>query len=345
KSNLRIQSNLPLSKRLISGRGALAILGEFAYPVRLIQATEDKMHWTVKWWRGNQFKESEIVPGSVTTVPLDLLRDSLWGKRMERRETRLGLWHHPWEVPSAEDILIHPGSVKFDEDVNRALSPFTDQLRNLLFHPDDVDSETVPAKKWLEDRKKNIVRTSVPYSGSLTTHKRAQIVSWIEEHINKGKRAGIAWIGMLPTAHAETLYISSMLSTKSTQAEDFNTQITRAWSIQFSGTAPHWDHVDVDKECLERLEEEMFERSLFAGIAGHYQWGLDAGDHQDGWDPYAGTPEEWDHRDREGDDAELQTYTDFKRGPDYIEAVVPLRSSSPQPLPRPQPRKKARKLL
>ena len=32
------------------------------------------------------------------------------------------------------------------------------------------------------------------------------------------------------------------------------------------------DWVDVDRECLERLEDEMFERSLLAGITGNYQW-------------------------------------------------------------------------
>jgi len=54
------------------------------------------------------------------------------------------------------------------------------------------------------------------------------------------------------------------------------------------------------------LEEEMFERSSLAGIAGNYQWGLDAGDHQDGWLPYAGTPEHWNHDDRESEDDDEQ---------------------------------------
>ncbi|KAG1755805.1 hypothetical protein EDB19DRAFT_1625105, partial [Suillus lakei] len=31
-------------------------------------------------------------------------------------------------------------------------------------------------------------------------------------------------------------------------------------------------------------------------------WGLDAGNHQDGWDPYAGLPSHWNRKDRnEGD--------------------------------------------
>ncbi|KAF9562489.1 hypothetical protein CPC08DRAFT_609038, partial [Agrocybe pediades] len=54
---------------------------------------------------------------------------------------------------------------------------------------------------------------------------------------------------------------------------------------------------DVDKECLEAFEEIMFENSKLAGIAGNYQWGLDAGDHQDGWNPYAGLPEYFNHGD------------------------------------------------
>ena len=48
--------------------------------------------------------------------------------------------------------------------------------------------------------------------------------------------------------------------------------------------------VDVDRECLEQLEEEMFERTDQTGASGNFQWGLDAGHHQDGWDPSFGVP-------------------------------------------------------
>ncbi|KAF9522922.1 hypothetical protein CPB83DRAFT_863752 [Crepidotus variabilis] len=50
----------------------------------------------------------------------------------------------------------------------------------------------------------------------------------------------------------------------------------------------------------------MFEQSARAGIAGNHQWGLDAGDHQDGWDPYGGLPDHFNHHDREGSDGETQ---------------------------------------
>ena len=75
--------------------------------------------------------------------------------------------------------------------------------------------------------------------------------------------------------------------------------LERAWEIQANGDAELlWQEVDVERECLTKLEEEMFERSRAAGIAGEYQWGLDAGDHQDTWNPYDGLPDYWVHTDR-----------------------------------------------
>jgi len=76
------------------------------------------------------------------------------------------------------------------------------------------------------------------------------------------------------------------------------------WKIQVKCRPEFlWQEVDVEHECLGRLEEEMFECSQVAGIAGDYQWGLDAGDYQDLWNPYAGLPDHWSHADRpESDD-------------------------------------------
>ncbi|KAG1765239.1 hypothetical protein EDD22DRAFT_755237, partial [Suillus occidentalis] len=54
---------------------------------------------------------------------------------------------------------------------------------------------------------------------------------------------------------------------------------------------------DVDLECLSVFEQRLFEKSAQSGSAGNYQWGLDAGNHQDGWDPYAGLPSYWNHND------------------------------------------------
>ena len=54
-------------------------------------------------------------------------------------------------------------------------------------------------------------------------------------------------------------------------------------------------------------------QALAAGIAGEYQWGLDAGDHQDAWNPYDGLPYHWIHADRlENDDEKVSNTWKFK---------------------------------
>ncbi|KAF8798388.1 hypothetical protein BYT27DRAFT_6903636 [Phlegmacium glaucopus] len=58
----------------------------------------------------------------------------------------------------------------------------------------------------------------------------------------------------------------------------------------------------------------MFEVSFRAGIAGNYQWGLDAGYHDD-WNLYANLPAAWKVRDYVGGKEELEI------GPDYIHYI------------------------
>jgi hypothetical protein len=72
------------------------------------------------------------------------------------------------------------------------------------------------------------------------------------------------------------------------------------------GTPSISGEVDIDKECLEQLEEEMFERIHRTGPSGNCQWGLDAGHHQDGWDPSFGVSKTWEGDVREGSDVEIE---------------------------------------
>ncbi|EGO03967.1 hypothetical protein SERLA73DRAFT_175673 [Serpula lacrymans var. lacrymans S7.3] len=50
----------------------------------------------------------------------------------------------------------------------------------------------------------------------------------------------------------------------------------------------------------------MFEVSSQVVTAGYYQWGLDAGEHQDNWDPYANLPSYWVRDDFEGEESYLK---------------------------------------
>jgi hypothetical protein len=49
----------------------------------------------------------------------------------------------------------------------------------------------------------------------------------------------------------------------------------------------------------------MFENSVHAGMAGHCQWGLDAGEHQGKWHPYGGL-NLWSDATRDGPESELE---------------------------------------
>jgi hypothetical protein len=80
----------------------------------------------------------------------------------------------------------------------------------------------------------------------------------------------------------------------------------KAWEAQLTGKPKILKEIDVDKECLEVLEEELFERTERTGVSGNRQWGLDVGHHQDGWDPTFGVPKTWDEKNREGSESECE---------------------------------------
>jgi len=70
--------------------------------------------------------------------------------------------------------------------------------------------------------------------------------------------------------------------------------LQKAWVAQMTSVLSILGDVDVEKECLEYLEEEMFERTDPTRPSGRWQWGLDAGHHQDSWDPSSGGPKAWE---------------------------------------------------
>jgi hypothetical protein len=177
-------------------------------------------------------------------------------------------------------------------------------LRKLLDSPETLSNEAIPAKKWLEERKKNLRKSLVPFTGNLTFNERAKIANWFEEHIaQQDPKKRQKWLGLLPIAHAHTIVIASRLTeeTPNDESDKHQEPVQKAWQKQMEMAASPWSEVDVDLLCLEGLEEQMFERSALAGIAGYWQWGLDAGHHQDGWNLYAGIPDHWNHRNRESE--------------------------------------------
>lgn len=222
---------------------------------------------------------------------------------------QLGKWLHAHEISTAEDILSDPSSFPYTPEMHEALAPSIRVLQTILSSPENVEDIQIPVKTWLESQGKNVRTTIVPFTGNLSVVERAQLSNWFEVHVAKDKGRRQFWLNLLPFAHTCTLWLVSLLQKNKGQLQKFDMNdedriLQAAWQLQTTHTPEMvWkDRVDVDRETLEQLEEEMFERSSLAGIAGNYQWGLDAGDHQDGWLPYAGTPEHWNHDDRESED-------------------------------------------
>ena len=174
-------------------------------------------------------------------------------------------------------------------------------------------SDEVPAIAFSRKARKNSRLPAeregmVPYAGNLTIIERAQIINRFSIHIPGAKTRTQAWITGVPIAHAYTLVLASRLRDADQEASSLDEEATdnqtfvltsdllhRAWQIQVSETdAASRALADVDCECISAFEERLFECSAHAGLAGFYQWGLDAGDHQARWNPYNEVPSGWD---------------------------------------------------
>ena len=229
---------------------------------------------------------------------------------------QLGKWTHAHEIPTAEDILSDPSTIPYTNEINKALEPHIGILHRLLTAPNssslEISSRVIPAKKWLEDNGKELEKTLVPYVGTLSIIERAQIANWFEAHISQNKKIRVNWLGFLPIAHAHTIFIAyRMMQDSSPNCPILKTQneqdiLQKAWEAQLTSVPTILNEVDVDKECLASLEEEMFENTDRTGPSGNWQWGLDAGYHQGGWDPSFGVPASLDGKERVGDESERE---------------------------------------
>ena len=182
---------------------------------------------------------------------------------------------HAQDVPDPEDILSDLSFAKYTPEMHEALAPFVEVLRSLLQDPDVV--EDIPAKTWLISERKNIRTAIVPFTGNLTIIERAQLTNWFETHVAVDKSIHHFWLSLLPFAHTCTLWLAALLQKNEGVLQKFDRTdqkqvLQAAWDLQtmhIPGKTLR-ESTDVDRECLERLEEEMFEHSAFTGIAGNY---------------------------------------------------------------------------
>ena len=184
----------------------------------------------------------------------------------ENIPSQLGKWIHPHEIRTAEDILFDPSSIPYTREVDEALKPHRGVLQRLLAAPNsshyETSSKVIPAKKWLQDNDKDLSAAIIHHVGTLSVIERAQIANWFETHISREKDARALWMGLLPIAHTHTLFIAYRMSKDPAFSSVTNSDMLRkAWVAQMTGVPSILGEVDVDRECLEKLEEEMFERT------------------------------------------------------------------------------------
>lgn len=194
-------------------------------------------------------------------------------------------------------------SFPYTQGIETALRPHLATLSSLLeWEPGQkthLSPSDVPVLKYLQTSRTSSISATrngvVPFVGDLDFSTRAQIHNWIFENVPGARTSFHQWVGRYTVAHAVTIFLAYRLRSED-HPEDVKELLLRAWRVQTSAeeVGERYEAVDVDLECLRDFEKRLFECSEDAGEAGFQQWGLDAGDHQDGWDPYQNLPSDWE---------------------------------------------------
>ncbi|KAJ7366156.1 hypothetical protein DFH08DRAFT_678760 [Mycena albidolilacea] len=328
-----------------AGKGSLARHGNYWYPVRLVMKA--KSGWTVAWWCGNEYDD----PSPPPTLVLDSdLRDELWADTQKRRQIRLGKWVHASEIVPADDLLSEFRHVPYTDEIDTVLRPHLAQLQRLHDDPSGAHPKIPAVQVALRNLSAKgpgseaLRAGGISSTGELEMIDCARAANWFYRNIVGAAHSVVQWFGRAPLAHAYTILIAHLNheSIQDVMNDDPDyAQMDReaaafqiAWEFQVSRSRV--PYTDVDRECLGYFEERLFEHSQETGQAGNRQWGLDAGPHQGGWNPYGDIPSHWNHDDRDDEsDSELEL------GPDYIHPHVEHKSPKPVPAPltaRPVPR-------
>jgi hypothetical protein len=183
------------------------------------------------------------------------------------------------------------------EAIDEALHPHLSTLQLLAADPDSMDARDIPILNRTRGIRVNsflhVVKDAA--RGAIPLREQAGITNWLHVHLVDVESH--QWQTGPSMCHACTLWIAYKLRTNDWPKDDGNSWIEEAWQIQ-TNTA-RVNREDVNCICVSKLERLMFEFSNNAGAAGDYMWGLNVGDHQDGWIPYTLVPSSWivpDHK-------------------------------------------------
>ncbi|KAG1852155.1 hypothetical protein DFJ58DRAFT_746182 [Suillus subalutaceus] len=282
-----------------AGKGALARLGKYWYHVRLIQSHEtaslpstarNRVRWQVVWWRGCKF------PSSLGSPPSDVeqgdLVDELWQDQSKRREIRYCVARRMGpllDTSREEDLIQNFMSAQPSKELDDILRPHIASLQKLLDSPDlsQCGAEAYPVIDYILRSGRNLDGVgaySIPFCGDISSHEYAKIACWFAENIPGASSQFEKWLGGMPLAHAFTLVAHRKAGYFKKREWNNSALLKMAWDDLMVSYPADSFVADVDLECLTTLEAWMFEDSEEAGLAGNWQWSLDAGQYHRRWD-------------------------------------------------------------
>ncbi|KAG1739344.1 hypothetical protein EDB19DRAFT_1828911 [Suillus lakei] len=203
--------------------------------------------------------------GADSLVQTNRLVDELWQDWAGRRAIR---WTHAYDVPVGEDIIYAFHDVLCPPEMDTVLAQHKSTIQHLvtLPHLEDIQHLPVGCHRQQQGRKASLTGDyTVKYCGDLTAVQQAQAARHLLTHSASCSHttSAVYW-------RADPDYPRD--GTTDTQ-EEFVLEAARTTLL---------------KETGRGTDVRLFEKSAQSGSAGKYQWDLDAVNHQDGWDLYAG---------------------------------------------------------
>ncbi|KZV85155.1 hypothetical protein EXIGLDRAFT_263749 [Exidia glandulosa HHB12029] len=313
----------PLHERLHPGMAALAcylVDGEpcrYWYPVRLIGLfnQSNKEYWRVAWWPHSSFIPDGHQPENL--VPVEFVVDALMGDQQGRRSIRLGKWMVASD-PDALDPLSNFRAHRYTPDVDDLLQPHKEVLKALaLPHAAKQLLTYTPSLRQVPVLAYEVETRQMPKWinwGNLAPLTAAHICYWVSMHVDANVQIARGRV----LYHAANIALASHNSLSLVDAWTF-------YQVELQGLRPL---SDIDTFALYILEQRMFDQSVALGPAALSQWGLDAGEHQQRWNPYADGPTHDEHT-AAGWDCDSEEYdTLLTRGANFERSTSPIGPAS-----------------
>ncbi|KAG1720496.1 hypothetical protein EDB19DRAFT_1835954 [Suillus lakei] len=220
--------------------------------------------------------------GADSLVQTTDLVDELWQDWAGRRAIRCSCTHVLTNETVCEDIIYAFHDVLYPPEMDTILAQHKSTIQHLvtLPHLEDIQHLPVGCHRQQQGRKASLTGDyTVKYCGDLTAVQQAQVAHWIFDNIEEAQETVRCILEADPDYPRD--------GTTDAQ-EEFVLEAARTTLLKETGRGTDVVHTDVDLECLLVFEQRLFEKSAQSGSAGKYQWDLDAVNHQDGWDLYAG---------------------------------------------------------